>query len=166
MSRSAPVCVVVGVFALCWLGITPPAEAQTRWTGKVVGVYDADTLLVRKGHGSVLIRLHGVDAPEWEQRYGRTAANWVAQQLLYETVEVVALERDRYQRYVALITMPNGELLNTALLDRGYAWVYSSFISWAEYDAWMPRVRAARAARRGLWRDDDPTPPWVWRRYH
>ena len=140
--------------------------ADETWTGKVVGVYDGDTLLIRKGKRSVLVRLHGVDAPEWEQRYGRTAANWVAQQILYERLRVTAVDRDRYGRYVVLVTMPNGELLNTELLRRGYAWVYSSFIGWDEYDAWMPDVRAARAAHVGLWRDDAPTPPWVWRRHH
>jgi endonuclease YncB( thermonuclease family) len=152
----------VVLLSLAWAS---PASA-VEWTGRVTAVYDGDTLIVTKGKRRVMVRLHGVDAPEWEQRYGPTAGNWVAQQVLYEYVRVVAVERDRYDRYVAMITMPNGKSLNLELLERGYAWVYRSFVSWDEYYEWIPIERRARNANRGLFRDDDPTPPWVWRRYN
>lgn len=163
MTRMASRAVWIGLLALL---LAPRAQAQETWTGKVVGVYDGDTLLVRKGNGSVVVRLHGVDAPEWSQRYGQTAASWVAQQLLYEQVDLVAFDRDQYGRYVCNVTMPNGDLLNTELLRRGYAWVYSVFVGWNEYYAWIRLVRTARDAHDGLWHDQDPTPPWVWRRSH
>jgi len=48
----------------------------------------------------------------------------------------------------------------------GYAWVYREFVgdfSPDELRAYLDCEQAARAERRGLWRDSNPVAPWEWR---
>jgi endonuclease YncB( thermonuclease family) len=50
---------------------------------------------------------------------------------------------------------------NLAMLEAGMAWHYK------EYDKNKRLAEAeneARAARRGLWQESDPVPPWEWRK--
>ena len=50
--------------------------------------------------------------------------------------------------------------VNAALVKRGYAWAVSR-----GNDASLRALqREAQRARRGVWQDANPTPPWVWRR--
>jgi len=132
---------------------------------RVVGVYDGDTLLVERGSVRKLIRLHGVDAPEWEQRWGHTSGNRVAQLCLWEWVEVTAVMQDWYDRDVSLVRLPDGRLLQTVLLEEGLAWVYRRYMWGAAEDEWLMIERDARIQHEGLWHDDDPTPPWTWRNW-
>ncbi|MCA8923777.1 MAG: thermonuclease family protein [Planctomycetes bacterium] len=136
------------------------------WSGQVVAVYDGDTLLVRHGRAREMIRLHGVDAPEWEQRYGPSAGNFVANLLLYETVRVRPVVKDFYDRTVAVVELDDGRSLNELLLDRGYAWVYRSYVWGSLRYAYLDRERVARDDHRGLWHDANPTPPWRWRQWY
>ncbi|MEZ6183894.1 MAG: thermonuclease family protein [Planctomycetota bacterium] len=161
--------IVGGVFGLAVLfgGIAPVgAENQAPWTGQVVAVYDGDTLLVRSGSRREMIRLHGVDAPEWEQRYGHSAGNFVANLLLYERVRVRPVVKDFYDRTVAIVELQDGRTLNEELLDRGYAWVYRSYVWGSLRYQYLDRERAARDDHRGLWHDEDPTPPWRYRQWY
>lgn len=158
--------VVLGL-AVVFGGSNPAAGDQdSPWTGRVVAVYDGDTLLVRRGRSRVMIRLHGVDAPEWEQRYGPSAGNFVANLLLYEDVTIHPVVRDFYDRTVALVELEDGRVLNEVLLDRGYAWVYRSYIWGSMRYRYLDKERDARDDHRGLWRDDDPTPPWRYRQWY
>ncbi|WP_422927028.1 thermonuclease family protein [Singulisphaera sp. PoT] len=44
----------------------------------------------------------------------------------------------------------------------GWAWWYDAY---AKFDGELKRLEdEARAARRGLWADKAPTPPWDWRK--
>ena len=66
---------------------------------------------------------------------------------------------DRYGRLIAEVFV-DGQSLNEALLSAGFAWHY------VQYDH-TRRLAAleqeARVAKRGLWQDVNPTPPWEWR---
>ena len=42
------------------------------------------------------------------------------------------------------------------------AWVYDQYAK--GYTGLYPIQKEARDARRGLWVDNDPVPPWEWRR--
>lgn len=46
------------------------------------------------------------------------------------------------------------------MIDAGLAWHYTRYSDDADLAA---AERAARAARRGLWADPEPVPPWEWR---
>ncbi|MBS1856124.1 MAG: thermonuclease family protein [Acidobacteria bacterium] len=68
----------------------------------------------------------------------------------------------RYKRTVAEIILPDGRNLNQEVVRAGLAWWYRTY---AKHDAVLPALEdEARAAKRGLWADPSPMPPWEWRR--
>ena len=70
--------------------------------------------------------------------------------------------RVRYGRTVAVVILPDGRSLNAELVRAGLAWWYRRY---APDDETLERLeREAREARRGLWGDPEPIPPWEWRR--
>jgi endonuclease YncB( thermonuclease family) len=68
---------------------------------------------------------------------------------------------DRYGRRVGEVYV-DGEAMSHALLRAGLAWWNPRY---APEDAELERLQnEARAARRGLWADPDPVPPWAHRK--
>lgn len=132
----------------------------TEWSAKVVSVADGDTLSVLRRDQRVRIRLHGVDTPEKRQPFGRKAKRFTKQLALGHTATVRTTDHDRYGRTVAKVFV-NGQELNAKLLEAGLAWHYRQYDNSPLY----ARLEAqARAAKRGLWSQPHPTPPWAWRR--
>jgi hypothetical protein len=71
-------------------------------------------------------------------------------------------DNDRYGRVVAEIILPDGRNLNHEIVRAGFAWWYRAY---ARGDGDLERLeREARDARRGLWADSAPVPPWEWRK--
>lgn len=137
-----------------------PAEGE-RLRGEVVTVTDGDTLDLRGGDVIVTVRLHGIDAPESDQPYGRTATRIARQLAAGETVSVEVVDVDRYGRAVGRVTLPDGQSLNRLLVFNGYAWWYERY---APDDRDLSRLQEeARSANRGLWSAPSPIPPWEWR---
>jgi endonuclease YncB( thermonuclease family) len=67
---------------------------------------------------------------------------------------------DRYGRTVARVEC-NGVDANAEQVRAGMAWVFDKYVT----DRSLYTVQdEARVARRGLWSDRDPMPPWEWRR--
>ncbi len=68
----------------------------------------------------------------------------------------------RYGQTVGEVILPDGRVLNHELVRAGLAWWYRRY---APDDAALERLeQKARAAKRGLWADAEPVPPWAWRR--
>jgi len=136
------------------LGVAASASAVELWKGKVVGVADGDTLTVRRGKAPARIRLHGVDCPEPGQRFADDATKLTRRLALGKIATVETMGKEG-QRAVARVVV-DGKDLSVELLKAGLAW-------WHRGDADPGQTRfeqEARAAKRGLWVDADPTPPW------
>lgn len=134
------------------------------WNGRVVDVADGDTITVEpvRGGSRVKVRLHGVDCPETRQTYGQAAKHFVVDAALYKVVDiqVTPQKKDRYGRVIAVVVVKGSGVLQERLLDAGLAWVYAKYYKgsdWYEREAW------ARKMKKGLWRDENPVPPWEWR---
>ena len=143
-----------------------PTFAQA-WPGDVLTVHDGDTMRVQPVDGeAVSIRVYGVDCPELGQPYGTAARDMTAQLLKGQRVEIIpAQARKSYKRDVAVVMMPDGATLEDALVSAGMAWVDGRYCKQRpECDQWRQHQADAKAARRGLWADDSPIPPWTWRR--
>jgi endonuclease YncB( thermonuclease family) len=77
-------------------------------------------------------------------------------------VAVHVRDVDRYGRTVAEIILPDGRNLNREIVRAGFAWWYERY---ARHETVLRDLQdEARAARRGLWADPSPMPPWEWRR--
>ena len=137
-----------------------PAQAE-EFTAKVVGIADGDTLTVLKAKQQVKIRLNGIDAPESGQEFGSRAKQVASALAFGEEVTVRVHDHDRYGRTVADIILPDGKSLNQELVREGMAWWYRQY---APADKTLARLEAdAKAAKRGLWAQPNPIPPWDWR---
>jgi micrococcal nuclease len=131
------------------------------FAGRVVRVIDGDTISVLAARTEVRIRLAECDAPESSQPFGYRAKQFTSSLVFGRNVTVIVQGTDRYQRTIAHITTDQGLDLSTELIRAGFAWWYRQYSRNAELGV---LEMEARAARRGLWADASPTPPWEWRR--
>ena len=133
------------------------------WTGKVVDTIDGDSLKIfRPGQGEVETRLYGIDAPEFNQAFGRTAKKHLAALLLRQQVEVETLGQDKYGRPLVII-YKNDLNANEKIVQNGYAWVYRQYCIKPFCNDWLMLESNAREKELGLWQQDQPLPPWKFR---
>ena len=81
-------------------------------------------------------------------------------------VTVETDKRDRYGREVGKVLV-NGRDVNLIQVERGMAWHYKAYEreqSSSDRKLYDAAESDAKAARRGLWRDAEPTPPWEFRK--
>jgi micrococcal nuclease len=147
---------------LLWLVIASasPLHAE-EFTGKVVGISDGDTITVLHNGRGEKIRLSGIDCPEKRQPFGTRAKQFTSELAFGKSVSVVPMGRDRYSRTVADVFLPDNRLLNHELVREGLAWWYRRYA--LENTILEQLERDARKAKRGLWADKEPVPPWEWR---
>lgn len=138
-----------------------PAPPARGFEAEVTGVVDGDTIDVLAGRTRTRVRVEGIDCPELGQPFGRVAKRFASERVFGKRVEVLSQSSDRYGRLVARVRV-GGQDLGLALLEAGLAWQYTTYSHDPIYGS---AERAARAARRGLWADKDPVPPWVQRRH-
>ena len=130
----------------------------------MVRIADGDTLTLLDAHNTQhKIRLHGIDTPERGQPFGNAAREALEALVAGQPIEVAIQDTDRYGRTVGTVYR-NGQNANLALVRGGWAWWYERY---ARNDESLAQAqREAQAARRGLWQDSSPIPPWEWRRNH
>ncbi len=92
------------ILALAFLASPSAAQVEPgqTFTAKVTSVTDGDTYTVERSiGGEVTIRLHGVDAPESNQPYGRAATRAARRYVGGERVRVQVEDIGHYGRAVA-----------------------------------------------------------------
>lgn len=132
------------------------------FTANVLAVLDGDTVLVKRTGEPVKIRLADIDAPEKTQVFGETSRRSLADMVLGKQVNIHSQAVDQYGRLVAHLSI-NGLDVNTEQIRRGMAWEYSHFHS---NRALIALQEKAKNAPLGLWAQNNPTPPWEWRKLH
>jgi endonuclease YncB( thermonuclease family) len=144
-----------------FIAATPraPTAGVRELSGKVVAVHDGDTLTVLVASVQHKIRLNGIDAPELGQNYGRRARQFLSDLCFGTIVTVRVVNVDRYGREVGDVVV-GGVLANAELVRAGLAWHYKQY---SKDPALAALEKEARAARRGLWVDRNPTAPWDYR---
>ena len=128
------------------------------FSAKVIKTSDGDTITVLQGKQQIKVRLFGIDAPELKQPYGKKSKQFLANLIAGKVVEVDENGKDRYKRTIGTIYLSNTDI-NAQMVESGYAWAYCKFSK--EYTA---QESKAKSQRLGLWRDQEPIPPWEWRR--
>jgi endonuclease YncB( thermonuclease family) len=135
--------------------------------GHVVGVSDGDTITVLDAQKvQHKIRLAGIDAPEKAQPFGNRSKESLSELAFDKDVSVETEKLDRYGRSVGKVLV-NRHDVNLVQVERGMAWFYRQYQREQSpedrklYDA---AEAIAKVEKRGLWRDDDPMPPWDFRK--
>lgn len=130
-------------------------------TGKVVSVIDGNTIEVQtKKDGVYKIQFFGIDCPEVEQAFGVEAKTYLEKLLLNKKVEVNIQGKDRWGNRLAIVKTGGNLDPRMELLKEGLAWT-------AERNP-LPELEQikeeARTSSKGLWQEENPTPPWQFRR--
>jgi micrococcal nuclease len=144
--------------ALLLLALTGSTLAEQL---KVVSISDGDTFTgLDSQNRQVKIRLHGIDAPEKDQAFGNVARKALGDLIEGKVVDVQQVDKDRYGRVVANVHV-GGVYVNREQIAKGLAWRYVQYDKRGEF---TEVEQAARRARKGLWADPKPVPPWEWRK--
>lgn len=148
-----------GIILLCLLIISVNAPGQEA-VGKVVAVLDGNTLEVKSNDNAVVkLVLYGVDAPELSQEFGEKARRFLEKLLLKKDVTYKLMGKDRWGNSLAMVMKGNIDP-RTELLEEGLAWT-------AEKNP-IPELEELRIKAlekgTGLWKEENPTPPWIYRR--
>ena len=141
---------------------------------KVVGVTDGDTIkCLTNDKKQIKVRLFQIDAPESGQAYGQKAKQALSDMIFNKTVTIDAVKKDRYKRTLGTIWLTlsyNSNqldysdallLVNYEMIRQGYAWHYPFDKKNPEY---IQIEKEAKKAKRGLWADKNPIPPWEYRK--
>ena len=152
--------VVLGLLA------THVAAAETL-TGRVVGIADGDTFtILDAGNQQHRIRLNGIDAPEKSQAFGNVSKQNLSRLAFGRGAVADCPKVDRYGRQVCVVRV-DGVDLGLAQVGAGLAWWYRKYAkeqSAQDRATYAAVEQEAQEAKRGLWRDKDPVPPWDWRK--
>lgn len=148
---------MVRSFIIIFILLLPGEE----YRGKVVKVVDGDTIDILDNKTTSRIRLYGIDAPERGQAFNVKAREYVADLVAGKKVRVVKRYNDKYRRIVGDVYLPDGTYVNAAIVKAGYAWHFKKYSK----DPELAELEVeARKAKRGLWQNKAPQPPWEFRK--
>ena len=147
-------------YLICGLEVAPNVIRAT-----VVGVYDGDTITL-DSVPPISVRLEGIDAPERAQEFGQESQSRLAALVLNRTVTVAHSKNDKYGRVVGSVFTDNCVYANLEQVASGMAWFYRRYQCELEgplRELFANAESEARSAKRGLWQQSSPQPPWVFR---
>ncbi|MEI7530718.1 MAG: thermonuclease family protein [Betaproteobacteria bacterium] len=159
---------IFSMFVFCFFSIGSHSAVISGETifGKVVSIADGDTLTVlNKENHEVRIRLVGIDCPEKSQAFGGRAKRLLSEKVFGHNVRVETRGQDNFQRTLGVIRFADLDI-NEYLIMEGVAWHYKKYASTQppeEAKRYANAEQSAKAAKRGLWAQDNPTPPWEFR---
>lgn len=148
----------------------PPAQGtpDPNANADVVGVNDGDTITVKMidTGRQERVRLATIDAPELNQPYGKASKKSLSDLVFGKKVRLEFVDRDQYGRLVSEVFV-NGMNVNAEQIRRGFAWHYKQYQNQQteeQRNLYSSAEEAAKQQRVGLWRDQNPVPPWEWRK--
>jgi micrococcal nuclease len=133
-------------------------------TGKVIAVKDGDTIDILFDGKAFTIRFAHVDCPEIkkDQPFGQAAKKFTSDLCFGQIVTVINEGKyDRYKRLIGVIINEKNENINKELVKAGFAWHFKQFSTDSSFD---DLELVARQNKIGLWAEENPIPPWNWRK--
>jgi len=146
-------------------------------TATVVNVVDGDTIDIDIPDGRykhTRIRLWGIDTPETKSEeygvmyYGPEAAEFTKKLTFGKPVTIyldtMKHTRDKYERLLAYIQLPDGRFLNEVLLSEGFGYADLRFRH-SFYNKYQQLEASARSLKKGLWEKvtREQLPEWLQR---
>lgn len=124
--------------------------------GKVVSIADGDTITVLDAEKvQHKIRLEGIDSPEKGQAFGTKSKEMLSELVGGKDVVVTWEKKDRNGRILGDVH------INLEMVQDGLAWHYKQY---SKAKALADAEDEARKAKKGLWTDKSPEPPWEFRK--
>jgi micrococcal nuclease len=127
---------------------------------RVTEVYDGDTIAVNMDGRTEKVRMIGVDTPETHKPNspvecgGPEASDFSKTTLNGAEVRLEAdptnQNRDRYDRLLRYVYLPDGRLFNELLITEGYGTPYTSF-PFQKKQAFIAAGLTAKNANKGVW---------------
>lgn len=128
---------------------------------------DGDTIVVNMNGKEEKVRLIGVDTPETHdprkpvQCYGRAAAAFTRELIGDSPVrlesDALSSNRDRYNRLLRYVFLPDGRLVQAEIIKSGYGFAYTSF-PFTKSAEFKLLEDSAKNANIGLWSSCQLTP--------
>lgn len=141
--------------------------AQTAQPGtyRVASFADGDTITIDMDGTEEKVRFIGVDTPETHdprkpvQCYGEAAAAFTRKLIGNSRVKLEAdpenTNRDRYNRLLRYVYLPDGTFVNAEIIRQGYGFAYTSF-PFTRANEFRALEQQARASNTGLWGSCQP----------
>lgn len=132
---------------------------------RVVEFHDGDTITVDMNGVKEKVRFIGVDTPETHdprkavQCYGKSASEFTKTTIGNNPVRLEAdptnQNRDRYNRLLRYVYLPDGQLVNAEIIKQGYGFAYLGF-PFQKSEEFRNLQTEARDSNRGLWASCNP----------
>jgi endonuclease YncB( thermonuclease family) len=138
--------------------LSSPLLLAEEMHGIITRVIDGNTvILATPDYEDQTILLKGIDSPEQGQRFSNESRQLLEHLLLGKRVVVQIHGKDRHGNRLADIHV-NGVDPRRELVKQGLTWTLDE-------DPELQAVRdEAKTHGKGLWKEADPTPPWIYRR--
>jgi len=140
------------------LFVVVPSNSSTL-SGRVIEIVNGDTFVVQSGSEQVTVILEGVDCPESGQPYYDEARKCLKRLLLKKNITIDVAGTDRMGYPIGRIRSVKIDPQMT-LLQEGLAWP-SDRNTDINY---LQLMQNAKDKKLGIWSEESPTPPWVFRR--
>lgn len=126
---------------------------------------DGDTLEIDMNGKREKVRMIGVDTPETHdprkavQCFGLAASNFTKSLIGSESIRLesdpINTNRDRYNRLLRYVYLPDNTLVNSEIIKQGYGFAYLSF-PFTKSEEFRLLQEEARDNNRGLWKECKP----------
>lgn len=146
---------------------TPSAVLGTIAPGyfRVTEFADGDTISIDMNGQTERIRMIGVDTPETHdprkpvQCFGQAASDFTKKLIGKQPVRLesdpLSTNRDRYDRLLRYVYLPDGKLVQEELVREGYGFAYVNF-PFTKSDHFKQLQNSARDSGKGLWGSCQP----------
>jgi len=126
------------------------------YKGKVVAVIDGDTVNILINGKHIKTGLAQIDAPEISQPYGLMSKSYLSRVIEGQWVRIIEEGQGEDEELLGRIYKGDFDV-NAEMVKMGLAW----FDVRSGKDKKLRALeKKARADKRGLWQDSNPTPPW------
>lgn len=144
----------------------PVDESVSMIEGKVVIIYDGDTIGIEtKDYKFVSIRIHGIDAPEDKQGFGKEARRKLVDLIEGKDVKVIVVKKGEFDRYMGSVYL-SGADVGLMQVKNGSAWHLKQLgyeQNSEDRRKYSAAEKKARTEKLGLWSENAPIPPWEFR---
>lgn len=146
--------------------VTQKATSSQPGLYEITRFVDGDTITVNMNGTKETIRMIGIDTPETHkpnspvQCYGPAASAYTKQLIGTQKVRLESdpknTNRDRYDRLLRYVYLPDGRLVAEEILKGGYGFAYTQF-PFSKKEPFVAAEKSAEAAKKGLWENCNVT---------